>query len=364
MLKDGDKASHLLLGKDLEGGWKVTKKYNRTEVQTGGIYSCCYEVKRKINDIEEIGFLKAIDYSDADKATDNTIALIQNITNAYQYEKKILNICLNNGLNNIVRLLDSGGINVEEATKYPKVEYLILEHADQGDIRNVLHTSEVDFEWKIRSIHQVAKALSQLHKIGIAHQDVKPSNVINFGKTKTKLTDLGSACSKKSIQESLPEYLEEIYSGSFEYSPPELLYGHINGSWEQRRILCDLYLLGNMIIFYFMDVSMNSLLKSNLDRRLCWERQNMYNNFEYVKPYLTEAFEKSLREFREVIEFKDVVDDLEMAVRFLCNPNPENRGHSKNLEQTYNQYGLTRFLTIFDRIARKYKYQTHNGITI
>ena len=364
MLKREEKASHLLLGKELQGGWKVTKKYDRSEIQTGGIYSCCYEVRRNITNIEEIGFLKAIDYSDADKATDDTTALIQNITNAYQYEKTILNICLNSGLNNIVRLVDHGGINVEEAIRYPRVEYLILEHADQGDIRNVLNTTNVDFEWKIRSIHQVAKALSQLHKIGIAHQDVKPSNVVNFGKTRTKLTDLGSACSKMQIQQNLPEHLDESYSGSFEYSPPELLYGYISGSWEQRRILCDLYLLGNMIIFYFLDVSMNSLLKSNLDRKLTWERQDMYGNFEYAKPYLTEAFEKSLQDFKDAIDFKEVAEDLEMVVRFLCNPNPEKRGHSINLDQKHNQYGLARFLTIFDRIARKYKYRTINGTTI
>ena len=355
MLKDEEKAAHLLLGKSLEGGWKVTKKYNKTEIQTGGVYSCCYEVKRVIDDKEEIGFLKAIDYSDADKTSENTVELIQNIANAYQYEKKILSICLAKGLNNVVRLVDFGGINVDEALKYPRVEYLILEHADEGDIRNILKSREVNFEWKIRSIHQVAKALSQLHRIGIAHQDVKPSNIVSFGKKRTKLTDLGSACSKEQIQVNLPEHLNESYSGSFEYSPPELLYGYISGSWEERRILCDLYLLGNMIIFYFLDVSMNFLLKKNLDRKLWWERPGMYNNFEYVKPYLIDAFEKSLKDFRDAIDFEDVKDELESTVRFLCNPDPSRRGHSKNLLQKYNQYGLARFLTIFDRIAKKYE---------
>jgi len=357
MLKDEEKAAHLLLGKKLNGGWEVTKKYDRTEIQTGGIYSCCYEVQR-INEggNREVGFLKAIDYSDADKATDDTVDLIQNITNSYKYEKQILEICLNRGLTNIIRLVDSGGINVEEAVKYPRVEYLILENADHGDVRNVLANNQVNFAWKIRSLHQITKALHQLHKVGIAHQDIKPSNVVNFSNKRTKLTDLGSACSKDRIQVDLPAHLEDNYSGSFEYSPPELLYGYLSGSWEERRILCDLYLLGNMIVFYFLNVSMNSLIKNNLDRKLWWERPGMQGNFEYVKPYLKEAFEKSLEDFRSAVEFEDAKDELELALRFLCNPDPKLRGHSKNLSQKYNQYGLARFLTIFDRIARKYEH--------
>lgn len=358
MLKDEEKAAQLLLGKTLNGGWEVTKKYNKTEFQTGGIYSCCYEVRRNIDGDEEIGFLKAIDYSDATKVTPDTAALIQNITNSYLYEKKLLSICLSKGLNNVVRLIDSGNIDVEEAKYYPRVEYLILEHAEMGDVRNVLKNPDVNMHWKMLSIHQITKALAQLHRIGIAHQDVKPSNVVNFGKKQSKLTDLGSACSKDQIQENLPKHLDESYSGSFEYSPPELLYGHISGSWEERRILCDLYLLGNMIIFYFMDTSMNSLLKSNLDRALWWERPGMYGNFDAAKPYLIEAFEKSIEDFRASIKLEDVKDELEKVIRFLCNPDPSNRGHSKNLRQKYNQYGLSRFLTIFDRIIKKYENRT------
>lgn len=364
MLIKENRAAQLLEDKFIGHGWKVTKKYDSTEIKSGGVYSCCYEVKREIDGIEQVGFLKAIDYSDAMKATDNPVELIQNITNAYQYEKKILTLCLERGLNNIVRLVESGGLDVEEAPKYPRVEYLILEHADQGDVRNVLSKTEVNFEWKVRSIHQITKALSQLHKIGIAHQDVKPSNVVNFGLEKTKLTDLGSACSKDNIQDELPRHLQDRYSGSFEYSPPELLYGNVSGIFEERRILCDLYLLGSMIVFYFLDMSMNALLKTNLDRKLWWERPEMYGKFEYVKPYLTEAFEKSLSDFRNAIEFEDVKDDLEIALRYLCNPDPSRRGHSKNLNQKFNQFGLARFLSTFDRIVKKYQYRNTNGLNL
>ncbi len=361
------KAAEHLLGLTIGDGWKVTKKHDSTEYQfrTGGVYSCCYEVRRNENGKETIGFLKAIDYSNVSQVSDvDPAERMQDMLNAYQYEKKILTICLERGLNNVVRLVESGGFEVDAVPKYPKVEYLILEHADLGDVRKVMSTHAVDFEWKVRSIHQIAKALSQLHGIGVAHQDVKPSNVVNFNLSSTKLADLGSACSKNPIQESLPKHLDDRYSGSFEYSPPELLYGHLSGIFEERRFLCDLYLLGNMVIFYFANMSMNSLLKSKLDRNLWWERPEMYGKFEYVKPYLIDAFEKALIDFRDSIEDDEYRDDLETIVRYLCNPDPSRRGHAKNLNQRYNQYGLARFLTLLDRIAKKIKYKSSHGTNI
>jgi len=349
-----EKAAFLLEGMVLEGGWKVVKKYERTSFQTGGIYSCCYEV---INEDGTKGFLKAFDYSDANKSSDQRPAeLIRNITNAYEYERKILLKCSENGLNNVIRYLDAGGIEVEQNIKYPRVEYLILEHADEGDIRVSLKKGNgSSVAWKLRSLHQIAKSVSQLHRLLIAHQDIKPSNVVTFNYSKTKLTDLGSAVSEIPIQSELPKYLEDDYCGSYEYSPPELLYGYKINDFTYRRIACDLYLLGNMVVFYFLDVSMNFLLKSNLDSSLCWEKPVNYKKYEYVKPYLIEAFEKSMEDLRKSIVQEDLKDPIEEVVRFLCNPDPLNRGHIKNINQKFGRLGLSRFVTKFDVLAKKYE---------
>ena len=352
-IKSNEKAAHLLEGQTLEGGWKVLEKYDKNEHQTGGIYSCNYKV---VNEDGQIGFLKAFDYSDANKASNaRPSELIRNITNSYEYERKVLLKCSDYGLNNVVRYLDSGGIEVPYEIKYPRVEYIILEHADEGDVRSYLKINRTGVAWKLRSLHQITKAISQLHRIQIAHQDVKPSNVLTFNYSNSKLTDMGSAFSNVPLQGELPKYLEEDYCGSYEYSPPELLYGYKLSDWEMRRLACDLYLLGNMIIFYFMDVSINFLLKSNLDRTLWWERPYNYSKYEQIKPYLIEAFEKSLADINDEIKEKDIIEDLENAVRYLCHPDPYQRGHLKNVGSKIGKHGLARFITMFDRMAKKYE---------
>jgi serine/threonine protein kinase len=310
-----------------------------------------------VNEDGTKGFLKAFDYSDANKSSDQRPSeLIRNITNSFEYERKILIECSVNGLNNVVRYLDSGGIEVNHSIKYPRVEYLILEHADEGDIRVSLKNEYgSSLAWKLRSLHQITKSVSQLHRIFIAHQDIKPSNVVTFDYSNTKLTDMGSAVSERPIQSELPKYLEEDYCGSYEYSPPELLYGFIVNDFQIRRLACDLYLLGNMVVYYFMDVSMNFLLKSNLDRSLSWEKPTNYQKYDYIKPYLIEAFEKSMEDLKNSIEQEDLKEPLEEIVRFLCNPDPFNRGHIKNLNQKVGRLGLARFVTMFDRLAKKYE---------
>lgn len=45
----------------------------------------------------------------------------------------------------------------------------------------------------IALMHQITAALRQLHGSGIAHQDIKPSNILFFQDDHTKLADLGRA---------------------------------------------------------------------------------------------------------------------------------------------------------------------------
>lgn len=52
-----------------------------------------------------------------------------------------------------------------------------------------------------------------LHGLDIAHQDLKPSNVLPI-------------------------------AGDPTYAPPELLYNYVPADWNVRRYACDVYLLG------------------------------------------------------------------------------------------------------------------------
>jgi serine/threonine protein kinase len=344
-------AAQMLSGLTLDGGWVVGEKIETQLHQSGGVYSCCYEVHNG----ERKGFLKAFDYCAAEKVSKNYVEELKNILDAFTLEKDILKKCLENGCRNVIQILDDGSLEVPGAEKYPRVEYLILEYAERGDIRDVLHDQQVTLEWKMRSLHQMAKGLNELHKLSIAHQDVKPSNVVTVQSGRTKLTDFGSAVSISTNQEELPPHLKKPISGSWEYAPPELLYGDVDQDPMTRRIGCDLYLLGSMIAFYFTDMSMSSLIRANLNDSLSWTTGSNYGNYRNVKSYVIQAFEKALDDIGKRINSDYLREQVILILRFLCNPDPLRRGHVKSINQLGSNYSLERFVTMFDLLARKIK---------
>lgn len=351
MISTTEQAAQLLEGKVLDGGWQVVKKLEQNHHHTGGVYSSYYEVKNG----DRKGFLKAFDYSAAARATNDFAKEINNITAAYNLEKEILEICTNNGCKNVIRILDKGFINVAEAPTYPRVEYLILELAEKGNLRDVLHTDQVTLEWKIRSLHQLAKGLSELHRLSIAHQDVKPSNIVQLASGKTKITDLGSAVTVNGDPGKLPDRQLRNLAGTWNYAPPELLYGYLNPDDTIRRIGCDLYLLGSMVVFYFTDMSMTALIKANLSESLCWTVPTNYGNYSSLKSYVIVAFEKALEDIGAKIEDEYLRKKIIEIIKHLCNPDPLQRGHEKSIAQKGSNFNLERFITSFDLLARKIK---------
>ena len=97
------------------------------------------------------------------------------------------------------------------------VPYLTFELAD-GNIKHyVKFQNDLDFSWKLKSLHDVANGLQQLHNIEIIHQDVKPSNILQF-RDDSKLTDLDrSKCKSKK-----GPYDNYCFSGDKTYAPIEI----------------------------------------------------------------------------------------------------------------------------------------------
>jgi hypothetical protein len=166
---------------------------------------------------------------------------------------------------------------------------------------------------------------------------------------------LGSAVSIKAKNDELPPHLSKDFSGSWEYAPPELLYGEVNNDSIIRRIGCDLYLLGSMIAFYFTNMSMTALIAANLTDGLSWKNPSNYGKYDIVKSYVKNAFEQALTDIGRNIESKYLRDNLILMIRYLCNPDPKKRGHKKNIAEIGSDYALERFISTFDLLARKTK---------
>jgi eukaryotic-like serine/threonine-protein kinase len=345
MIPKEKQAAQLLEGKELADGWKVIKKIDLQPYNTGGAYSCCYEVTNGTNK----GFLKAFDFSPASKAGGGD--QIRNILNAFNIEKEILEECNKYKFRNIIQLISYGELIVSEAEIYPNVYYLIIEYAEKGDVRDAIEEKRATIEWKLRSLHQLALGLKQLHSILIAHQDIKPSNIVTMSNDVTKLTDFGSAIPLMHNNKELPPHLLKPYVGTWEYAPPELLYGYLDSDETTRRIGCDLYLLGSMVAFYFTNMSMTSLIKLNLEDSFCWTNPLLFGQYDQIKSYLIMAFEKALDDIHYKLEEDEIKEKIIMIIRYLCNPDPKKRGHPKYFREIGSNYNLERFVSMFNELA-------------
>jgi len=327
-----------LLGFELDGGWRVVEPVSRPTDATGGNFSEGYIVE---NSDGKRGYLKALDFSGALQSSDPAREL-QQMTTAFNYERDLLDRCKRKRLSRVVISIDHGAVRVEDSPA-GVVQYLVFDLAD-SDIRAQMDVGvKFTVAWALRALHNIATGLSQLHKEGIAHQDLKPSNVLVFKGT-PKIGDLGRAVCKG---EKPPHYDHHI-SGDFLYAPPELLYGHVSHDWNKRRYGCDAYLLGSMATFLFVQSSMTGLLMGDLDVTQHW--RIWAGSFTEILPFLRQSFNRALDQLGENVPVDFRKDVLEV-VQQLCDPDPDLRGHPKARLSLGNQYSLERYISRFNLLA-------------
>lgn len=343
--------SHYLEGKKLPNNWFVEKKVSvgkNTTNGTGGNFTVAYEVTNKNNDR---AFLKALDYSSA-MSHPRQSEILNAMSSAYLFECEVLNKCNQNYLDRVVRALETNSVYIDEPEAKGQVEYIIFEMAE-GDVRKHLKKFSQNFDtaWRLRSLHHIATGLKQLHNNNIAHQDLKPSNVLIFDQRISKLADLGRA----SFQGHNPDHDNYLVAGDPSYAPLDLAYGYTHPDWKIRRIGCDFYHLGCMIVFFFTGVSMTALTLKHLDKMFHPSYFNgQYNGkFKDVLPYVREAFGKASREFSRQISNTDLRNELTEIIRQLCEPDVLRRGRSSGISSNKNSYSLVKYVTRFDLLARR-----------
>ena len=352
--KPNDTPAKQLVGTILANGWIVDQSIVRPPTATGGTFSASYIVRT--NDGRK-AFLKAMDYTTALESSDPARAL-QAMTSAYNFERDVLEKCKSGHLSRIVRVLDAGTLAPAQDNPSSVVQYLIFELAD-GDVRSFIRLGEAfDTAWALRMMHQVAAALRQLHFAGIAHQDIKPSNILVFKNEPSKLADLGRA----SDRHGASPFDELPCAGDPTYAPPELLYGEISPDWGSRRLACDMYLLGSIVVFFCTGVSMTHLLLTRLHKNHHYSEWG--GDYRDVLPFLEHVFVQIVREFR-ALTAAAFANDIADLVKHLCHPDPELRGHPASALSKSGRYSLERYVSIFDRLARRAEYSlTRSVLTI
>lgn len=270
---------------DLGNGWTVASRITRKKRSTGGHFSIGYKV---VGAQGKEAFMKALDFSAASQSQD-PIRELQKLTEAYNYERDLLTKCKNRRLNRVMVPIIDGTIHVPGYGIYSPVSYLIFELA-KGDIRDVLSDfSKFDLVWCLKSLHNVAVGLHQLHSSGIAHQDLKPSNVLFTNTNESKLADLGRATAQ---DHPSPIHHYQV-PGDLGYAPIDLSYTPTTVDGFEKRFLADLYLMGSLFFFHFTGVAAVHALRMKI-------QGVPLSNTSFLAdlPYLQHAYEETLVDLR------------------------------------------------------------------
>lgn len=339
-----------LAGRVLKNGhWHVQTLSPRIEGATGGHFSCGYVVRSPSG---KVGFLKAMDYTEALQSNDPAITL-EAMTAAYNFERRLCEKCNTRKLSRIVRSIDSGKIQVDPSDPNSTVQFIIFELAD-SDIRTYLDESnKIDSAWILRTMHQATSALRQLHTVKVAHQDIKPSNLLIFDQNESKLGDLGRAFD----EEFRSPFDDLICAGDRTYAPPELIYRdaiYSNNSWH-RRLACDMYLIGSLLVFFCTGNSMTHILLNRIDN--AHHPKKWKGSYEDLVPYLQYEFNRIVREIcANTHTFQSCSEDISTLISQLCHPDYKLRGNPKHIGNFARQFALEYYVSKFNLLARRAEY--------
>lgn len=349
-------AAFRLSGLTLENGWVVGERL-KTGAEaggSGGFFSVSYAVSKA----GKPAFLKAFDLVKALKsgqaAGRSLVSILGDQAQAFAFETGLHDLCAGAKLKRIVRIIDHGEVYVppEGSEQILRIPYMIMELADGGDVRGYLgKNSAVDIEMKLTYLKDVVLGLFQLHGVKVAHQDLKPSNVMIFGDGMAKVGDLGRASRQDSV--SLHDHLP--IAGDRGYAPPEQLYGHVLDNWLDRRMRCDLFQFASVVVFVFFGVTLNTALYEKLPVDL---RPPYFGgacgSYNAALPFLMDAFDLAIATWADNCP-EWLRQDLMRIVRQAGHPDYTQRGARKSLLQTVPQLGLNRFVSDFEKLILKSK---------
>ena len=290
--------------------------------------------------------MKVLDYSCA-LASQDPAGELKILTSEYVFERELHRRCTKHGMSRIARFLDAGKIDDPSGDPAKVLEYLIFEWV-RRDLRSAIGTgTTLTAATAMRLGHQVACALRQLHSAEIAHQDIKPSNVLVASSGPAKLTDLGRAYDG-SGELSAPHDKCTI-PGDPQYAPPERLYGRGEEWGPRTRFAADLYLLGNVVMFLCFGATMNALLFGRLEPQFHWSRWT--GTYVEVMPYLQRVVAEVLADIQLPLP-KEIGVDLAGVIRDLCSLDPGERLEPRGLRRGGGP-PLERYISRLDLLARR-----------
>ncbi|WP_168676578.1 protein kinase domain-containing protein [Cellulomonas septica] len=331
-----------LIGETLGGQWTIESRL--PPASTGGNFSVGF--LGSTVDGRRV-FIKVLNFDAAFRSADPT-GTLQWLTEAYNFERDLVERC---GSGRLSRVVMAYGHGTEQSAASPlPTSYIVFEPAD-FDVRRALDLDrDIDMSAKLRMAHHAASGLQQLHGLGIAHQDVKPSNLLVFSEPSStrkhsKLSDLGRA----SDRETVAWHDSFTIAGDRSYAPPEQLYGEVYSSFAERRIACDIYQLGNLVAFIMTGVTINARLKMHLHPS--YSPENWGGTYGDVLPYVTASHVAAVEDVETEIAHP-LAREIASIIRCTTDPDVGRRGHPAS-RAAREPFALNRLVTELDLLAHR-----------
>lgn len=337
-----------LVGKTLKSGWTLVERLRRIPNGSGSNFGVGYFAERGA----ERAFVKAIDFVDALNDPD-PLAKLQQLTSRATFEREAMELCDHKRLSRLIRLISHEYINLDPTgNPLHQVHCLVME-VGRGDLRHQLSTSGVFPPSVILGIlSDVALGIGQLHRCGVAHQDVKPSNVISMKdvienrENVFKVADLGRV-----VHKDKPGPFDHLpWPGDGHYAPPERWYGFAPSNWTDAREASDAYMLGSLVFFLFTETPLQPLLNQRIPHPM---RPGVWIG-AYADPLIHVLRSIQFNIITDTLAPQappSIRDSIVAAVKELIEPDPAKRGDKKARQQVGSPVGLERFHSRFRQLS-------------
>jgi serine/threonine protein kinase len=150
-----------------------------------------------------------------------------------------------------------------------------MEYFPSRTLAQVFEDKDTSFAASYASIfntyEQVLQGVAHLHKLGMAHGDIKPHNILVSGQT-AKVTDFGS-----SLQPEEMYVRSRENGGTILYSAPEMLGILGPGRRKADPFLADVYSLG-VLLYYLLTSRLPHETSSQVERHTPFARPREINN--------------------------------------------------------------------------------------
>ena len=336
-------AAEDLAGITINGRFRLERRLHLGKQESGGNFGVGY-VATDLHDGNQ-RFVKIVDFRKRMHALEE----LSDILDWAKFEVLMHKACMR--MSKVVRMVAHGQLAfLEDGASEPYNFICVVMELGEGDIKNHIdYDPKGSVYWKLWVLREISLAIVQMERASLAHNDIKPSNVIRFGsdgdRHSIKLGDVGRAVTKSGDG----PFDDWIWAGDPRHKPLETLYGYQEREWQDRSTAADAYMLGNLAAFLFAGASMTERIVSSLPPAL--RPGTFIGNYRDIIDVIRHAWNTVLEEQITPTFPEQSRDELSRIIRGLTDPDPAVRGEPG--ARKTGTLGLDRIHSQLERIARQ-----------